>query len=102
MGTFGDIDNGPTKQLLLKGREDPAYSKYFHIATDKRVGEELFDLKKDPDCLVNLAENSDYQKVKGELGARLERWQKETADPRAVNPHDDRWDKYEYVGDQAK
>jgi hypothetical protein len=27
---------------------------------------------------------------------------KHTADPRATNPHDDRWEKYEYYGDPAK
>jgi len=101
MGKFGDIDNGPTKKELLTKRDDPNFTKFFHLATDKRAGEELFDLKADPNCLNDLADNSDYQQTKTQLRAEVEAWMKETADPRAVNPHDDRWDKYEYFGDKA-
>lgn len=101
MGKFGDIDNGPTKQELLAKRDDPNFTKFFHLATDKRAGEELFDLKADPNCLNDLADNSDHQQKKADLRAEVEKWMKETADPRAVNPHDDRWDKYEYYGDKA-
>lgn len=101
-GAFGDIDNGPTKQLLLKGREDPAIARFFQIATEKRPGEELFDLQNDPHCLVNLAENTEMAPVKASLRTKLEAWMKETADPRAVDPRDGRWDRYEYQGDRAK
>jgi N-sulfoglucosamine sulfohydrolase len=102
MGMFGDIDNGPTKQELLKNRDDPNFAKFFHLATDKRAREELFDLKADPNCLNDLADNSDFQDAKKQLRSDVETWMKETADPRAANPHDDRWDKYEYHGDKAK
>jgi hypothetical protein len=102
MGVFGDIDNGPTKQELLKNKDDPKFAKFFHLATDKRGAEELFDLKADPNCLNDLADNSDVQAVKKQLRGEVEAWMKETADPRAVNPHDDRWDKYEYFGEKAK
>jgi N-sulfoglucosamine sulfohydrolase len=102
MGIFGDIDSGPTKQQILAGRDDPAFTKFFHLATDKRPAEELYDLKKDPNCLVDVAENSELQEKKKELANDVETWMKTTRDPRALNPHDDRWDKYEYNGDQAK
>ena len=48
VGPFGDIDDGPTKQLLLSRRDDPPIKRYFDLAVAKRPAEELFDLKKDP------------------------------------------------------
>jgi hypothetical protein len=48
VGPFGDIDDGPTKQLLLSRRDDPPIKRYFELAVAKRPAEELFDLKKDP------------------------------------------------------
>lgn len=102
MGIFGDIDNGPTKQEILKKRDDPAFTRFFHLATDKRGPEELYDLRTDPDCLNNLADNTDYAATRGQLRGRVDEWMKTTADPRATDPHDARWDHYEYYGDQPK
>lgn len=102
MGVFGDIDNGPTKQELLKFRDDPKFTKFFHLATDKRSAEELYDLKKYPDCLIDLADNSDFAATRKELHEQLANWQKETEGPRATNAHDQRWDQYEYFGDKPK
>jgi arylsulfatase A-like enzyme len=101
-GAFGDIDNGPTKQQLLKNRDDPAFTKFFHLDTDKRPAVELYDLKKDPNCLNDVAQNSEMADKRKTLSNDLADWMKRTADPRAANPHDDRWDEYPYYGDQAK
>jgi hypothetical protein len=48
--------------------------------------------------LNNLAGNTEMRGTKQALRGKLDAWMKDTADPRAVNPHDDRWDKYEYFG----
>jgi arylsulfatase A-like enzyme len=98
-GFFSDIDAGPTKTELLDRRDDPAFAKFFAMATEKRPAEELYDLKADPDCLNNLADNSDFAKAKGDLAERLANWMKQTADPRATNPREPKWDRYEYYGD---
>lgn len=97
-GVFGDIDAGPTKKLLVEKRDDPAYAKFFAWATAKRPAEELFDIQKDPDCLNNLADNTEFKADKEALARQLDEWMKQTQDPRAVNPRDDRWDKYDYHG----
>ncbi|KAL2203128.1 alkaline phosphatase-like protein [Sarocladium strictum] len=47
----------------------------------KRPAEELFDLDADPDELVNLAGNKEFETTLLELRHEVERWQKETADP---------------------
>ena len=95
---FGDIDGGPTKKLVVERREDQAISKYFHLACDKRPEEELFDLKNDPWQLQNVADKPEYAAARKKMRALLDKWMKGTADPRATNPRDDRWDKYEYLG----
>jgi len=97
-GVFSDIDAGPTKTFLLDKRGEVVIDRFFHLATDKRPAEELYDVQADPDCLVNLAGRADSAAAKGELRAKLDGWMTETGDPRAVNEHDDRWDKYEYHG----
>ncbi|MBM3333511.1 hypothetical protein FJY63_02510, partial [Candidatus Sumerlaeota bacterium] len=35
------------------------------------------------------------------LRSELDRWMAETADPRAANPDDDRWDRFPYYGASA-
>jgi len=98
VGDFGDIDTGPSKDVMLERRDDPKIKPYFELATAKRPEEELFDLKKDPWELHNLADAPAYAKTKKELRDKLDAWMAKTADPRAANPHDDRWDNYEYTG----
>ena len=98
---FGDIDGGPSKEQIILRRDRPRFAKYFHLACDKRPEEELYDLKKDPWQLENVADKPEYAKAKKDMRARLDKWMKETGDPRATNPKDDRWDKYEYFGKTA-
>ena len=101
VGPFGDIDDGPTKQLLLNKRDDPAIKRYFDLATAKRPAEELFDLTKDPSQLTNVAGDSAYAQTRDRLKNALAAWQQRTGDPRATTD-DDRWDKYPYYGAPAK
>ena len=56
---------------------------------------------KDPDQLVNVAGRREYQSALSPLKATLEKWMRETADPRAAQD-DDRWDKYPYYGNPAR
>jgi arylsulfatase A-like enzyme len=101
VGPFGDIDDGPAKQLLLKRRSDSGIARYFELATAKRPADELFDLRKDPAQLVNVAGDPAYAPVLQRLQKELASWQRETADPRATSD-DDRWDRYPYYGAPAK
>jgi len=101
VGPYGDIDGGPTKQLLIDRRSDAAIARFFELATAKRPAEELYDLKKDPHQLVNVAGDKAYATTRERLRKELEAWQRATADPR-LTQDDDRWDKYEYYGAPAK
>lgn len=102
MGPFGDIDQGPTKRLLLEKRNDEDIRKYFSLACEKRPAEELFDLRVDPWALRNVADKAEYAAIREKLRARLDKWMRDTVDPRAVNAHDDRWDRYKYYGERAR
>jgi N-sulfoglucosamine sulfohydrolase len=98
VGPFGDIDGGPTKDLLLQRREDPTIARYFNLATAKRPQEELYDLRKDPQQLDNVAANPEYAGAKNSLRAALLKWMRDTHDPRAAENSDDPWDRYPYFG----
>jgi len=67
--------------LLAQDRDDPTFGKYFHLAVDKRPGEELFDIRKDPDCLNNLANQPAHRETARQLRAMLEDYLTETATP---------------------
>jgi len=101
VGPFGDIDDGPTKQLLIERRDDPAVADFFRLSMAKRPAEELYDIKKDSAQVRNVAAEPSYAQVKARLAKELAAWQRATGDPRAV-ADDDRWDRYPYYGAPAK
>lgn len=101
VGPFGDIDGGPTKSLLLDRRSDPQMARYFELATAKRQGEELYDLKRDPEQLVNVAGQPAHRDAQRRLRLELDRWLRETGDPRATRD-DDRWDRFPYYGARGR
>ena len=97
VGPFGDVDPSPTKDLILDRRGEAGMAPFFRLAFEKRPPEELYDLEHDPFELKNVAAHEGHAPAKAELRAKLDRWMEETADPR-VDPSDDRFDKYPYVG----
>jgi arylsulfatase A-like enzyme len=101
VGPFGDIDGGPAKSLLLDRQGDSAIARYFQLATAKRPAEELYDLKKDPDQVENVAGQPAHRDAQQRLRADLDRWMRDTDDPRATSD-DDRWDGFPYYGAAAK
>ncbi len=101
VGPFGDIDGGPSKSLLLDRRTDPAVASSFHLGTAKRPAEELYDLRRDPDQLKNVAGEPAHRAAQQRLRAELDRWMRESSDPRAT-VDDDRWDRFPYYGAPGK
>jgi arylsulfatase A-like enzyme len=101
VGDFGDIDGGATKDLLLARRTERSIVRYFKLATDKRPEEELYDLRKDPAQLDNVAMKPEYGEARRKLRDSLDRWMRDTRDPRATSD-DDRWDRYPFFGNPGK
>lgn len=81
-GGYHDIDSSPSLDYLIKNRRDPKIKPFFQLAVDKRPQEELFDIKRDPGCIHNLADNPKYAKVAQELWEKLSAELRETGDPR--------------------
>ena len=100
VGPFGDIDGGPSKSLLLDRRSDSAIAAQFQLATAKRPAEELYDLKRDPEQLENVVGRPTHGEALLSLREQLDRWLRETGDPRAT-VDDDRWDRFPYYGQPA-
>jgi len=100
VGPYGDIDGGPSKSLLLDRRAEPAIARYFHLATAKRPAEELYDLRRDPQQLDNVAGRPAHRDAQQHLRQELDRWMRDTGDPRATLD-DDRWDRFPYYGAPA-
>ena len=82
--TFPDLDAGPTKTWLVLHGSDPQWTKYYDYAFGKRPADELYDLRNDPDCLVNVAERSEHAAVRKELSERLMNILISTGDPRVI------------------
>lgn len=97
VGPFGDIDGGPTKDLILARRDSPAVQTFFASACAKRPEYELYDLAKDPWELNNVAAKPEYAAVREGLGAALRQWMIDTGDPRTQD-EDDPFDRYPYFG----
>jgi arylsulfatase A-like enzyme len=97
VGPFGDCDASPTKDFILDHREQPELKNFFQLSFAKRPAEELYDLAHDPHELVNVADKPEFAKTKKKLRAELDKWMRETGDPRAF--HDgEGWDKTAYFG----
>lgn len=94
---YGDVDTTDTKDLLLAKQDDPAFARYIALAFAKRPAEELYDLKKDPNQLVNVAQQPEYRDALKTLAGRVDTWMRDTQDPR-VDPKYDEWDRFPYYG----
>lgn len=97
VGPYGDIDGSPLKDLLVNGADRPELARYRALALEPRPAEELYDLRRDPRQLNNVAGQAEYAGPRRELRERVERWMRETADPR-VDPAYDGWDRMPYYG----
>jgi len=93
-GGYHDIDACPTLSFLIEHRDDAEISQFFHWSVDKRPAEELFDIRTDPGCLKNLADDPDHKAVKHKLAARLTNYLEQTHDARLDPNGGDIWETY--------
>lgn len=93
---FGNCDPSPTKELVkfLGGY-------YFDLSFGKRLPDELYDIRKDPDCVNNLANDLAYHKQVRELRDRMTEMLVEEKDPRALGQAEI-FDTYQYLGGRTK
>jgi arylsulfatase A-like enzyme len=78
-----DIDGSPTKSEILRLFRSGENNFYWQLSMGKRESnEEFFNIKNDAECMVNLADNSEYNELKVEMKTRMETMLREQKDPR--------------------
>ena len=82
--TANDLWKSKTWQSALK-RKDKKFGKRDLDSFLQRPEFELYDIKKDPDEINNLANNPKYAKILKELKEKLKKFQEDTEDPWIVN-----------------
>lgn len=96
-----DTDGGATKTVCIQARKDAATKKYWQMSFGKRGGEELYDIKSDPDCVHNLAGAAEHADRKKALREQLLKELTEQADPRALGKGEV-FDKYPYADERMR
>ncbi|MEY4485016.1 MAG: hypothetical protein RL693_2468, partial [Verrucomicrobiota bacterium] len=81
---FPDMDASPTKAWLVAHRHDSQWKWIFDYAFAPRPGEELYDLKSDPDQIINLASKPEYETTRKQLADQLMKALIEAGDPRVT------------------
>lgn len=94
-GVYGDIDRCATKSYLYEHRDDPALRTLFELSFGRRPAEELYDLRRDPDQLHNVAGQAGYAAEQRRLAAVLMQELRDSGDPRALGLPAP-WDGYPY------
>ena len=81
---MADLDAGPTKAWIGVHRNDPGMAEYVDFAFGRRPAEELFDLRRDPHQVTNVADDPAYAQQRKELSERLMAVLRDTGDPRVT------------------
>jgi arylsulfatase A-like enzyme len=104
---YGDVDAHmlqypcPAKMYLLENKDKEGVSQLFDLAFAKRPAEELYDLKKDPDQMVNVAADANYLEIKKQMQDKMNKYLTETKDPRVVGG-EMKWMNAEYFAEMDK
>ena len=93
---YHDIDACPTLNFLIQHQDDPAIDRCLQMSVAKRSREELFHLPTDPDCLKNLATDSQHSAVRNKHYEMLMKELKRTGDTRTAGDGDV-WETYPRV-----
>jgi N-sulfoglucosamine sulfohydrolase len=86
---WADCDASPSKAWMLTHRDEPATAPFVARAFGKRPARELYDLRKDPYEMTNVAEDAAYANTVQQLEKQLLAELKATADPRASGGGDE-------------
>lgn len=96
---YSDCDGGPTKNYIYDNRDkDEEHQRAFQLCFAKRPADELYDLKKDPGQIHNLAGKPEYQEALVKLKKQLQTRLTQLKDPRAKDPKYTEFDKHPYFG----
>jgi uncharacterized sulfatase len=94
---YAECDGGPTKTYMVARADDPKVKPLFELSFGKRPAEELYDIRKDPNEMTNVAADPAYADAKKKLAADLEKFLTDTKDPRVIGGGE-KFDEYPYTG----
>ncbi len=95
---YADCGNSPTKDYIIENRDkDDAHRRIYALSFGKRPEFELFDLRKDPGQLKNVAEDPEYADVFKCMSKLLNDELAATGDPRVIGGGE-KFDSFEYIG----
>jgi uncharacterized sulfatase len=83
---YADIDGSPAKTFIFEYKNEQP--ELFQLGFEKRPAEELYAIKVDPFCMLNLAEDPEMKKVKEKLSQQLDKTLLEQQDPRVTGNGD--------------
>ena len=92
-----NCDGSPTKTYILDTRRKKGQMEYWQLNFGKRIAEELYNIKEDPFCMNNLAENEKFANRKNTMEAFMIQKLLEQEDPRILG-NGDIFDSYKYWG----
>lgn len=96
-----EIDGGATKTEILRQFRTGENDRYWKLSMGKRESnEEFYNIKKDVDCISNLADNPDLTDIKLKMKTRMESMLKEQHDPRMFG-NGDIFNTYGYSEERA-
>lgn len=79
-----NCDGSPTKTEVLSLRKDPKTSHYWDSNFGKRQEYELYNIKKDPECMVNIFDDPTHVQIFEELKGLMTNELKKQEDPRIL------------------
>lgn len=77
-----NVDGSPTKTEIIRSRHDPATMRFWQLSMGKRPAEELYDLRHDPECVVNIAGKEEFAGLKAAMEREMTDRLKAEGDPR--------------------
>ena len=91
-----NTDGSPTKTEILNLKREGLNEDYWNLSFGKRPEETLYDIRKDPDCIENIAQNNKYSFLKDSLRKVLIEDLTINKDPRILG-YGDLFDNYTYA-----
>lgn len=87
---FADVDASPAKAWIILNRNDPSAAETWRRGFDKRPAEEFYNLRADPDQMINRADDPACSDAKQKMRDRLMAILRQGGDPRLDNDAFDR------------
>ena len=92
-----NVDGSPTKTQVLQSRRLDETADLWYLSFGKRMGEELYNIHVDRECMTNLINDKEKSSLVDELRLLLLSKLKEQEDPRVLG-NGDIFDSYMYMG----